>query len=222
MEESDAESLYRYSDVTPILQRNDDTFFDKPAKVAGISFDELVDRLLSQNMSRADNNFADIFLCLYRKFAAPSQLFAAILSRLEAATNDKNTHYLTRTAVQLRIITVVTKWISTYPGDFARPMSHRNLDAFITQLSGEPVFASAAQEMRNQLQNRVVEDDDTGWARTDDSFDKEGVRQLSAHQSPVRQRPNPRSEYEETNYAPPEGSEEPERKESTPPRPGTL
>jgi hypothetical protein len=214
MEESDAESLYRYSDVTPILQRNDDTFFDKPAKVAGISFDELVDRLLSQNMSRADSNFADIFLCLYRKFAAPSQLFAAILSRLEAATNDKNTHYLTRTGVQLRIITVVAKWVSTYPGDFASPESHRNLDAFIAQLSGEPVFATAAQEMRNQLQNRVVEDDDTGWAHTDDTFDKTAVRQPSAPPSPVRQRPNPRSEYEETAYAPPEVSGEPERKES--------
>ena len=215
MEESDAESLYRYSDVTPILQRNDDTFFDKPAKVAGVSFDELVDRLLSQNMSRADNNFADIFLCLYRKFAAPSELFAAILNRLEVVTNDKNTHYLTRSEIQLRIITVVARWVSTYPGDFASPTSHRNLEGFIAQLSGEPLFAAAAQEMRIQLQNRVVEDDDTGWARTDDNFDNASLSQASAPPSPARQRMNSRSDYEESNYASAGNvSDEHDRKES--------
>lgn len=216
MEESDAESLYRYSDVTPILQRNDDTFFDKPAKVAGATFEELVDRLLSQNMSRADSNFADIFLCLYRKFAAPSELFNAILNRLEAVAGDKNTHYLTRTATQLRIITVVAKWVSTYPGDFASFTSHRNLENFIAQLSGEPLFAAAAQEMRIQLQSRVVEDDDTGWARTDDSLDKENASQTSsAPTSPVRQRTNTRREYEESStLLTSEPSEDMERKES--------
>lgn len=196
MEESDAESLYQYTDVTPILQRNDDTFFDKPAKVAGVAFDELVDRLLSQKMSRADSNFADIFLCLYRKFAAPSQLFAAILARLEAVANDKNTHYLTRTESQLRIITVVAKWVATYPGDFASPATHRNLDTFITQLSGEPLFAAAAQEMRIQLNSRVVDDDDTGWARTDDDLDRESG---SGPPSPARQRTSERNGYEEVN-----------------------
>ena len=199
MEESDAESLYRYSDVTPILQRNDDTLFDKPAKVAGVTFDGLVDRLLSQNMSRADNNFADIFLCLYRKFAAPSQLFAAILSRLESVMNDKNTHYLTRSEAQLRIVAVVAKWVSVYPGDFASPISHRNLEAFIAQLSGDPIFAAAAQEMRIQLRSRVVEDDETGWARTDDDCDT--ATNQSAPASPVRQKMVVRNEYEESNSA---------------------
>ena len=120
MEESDADSSYRYSDDIPILQRNDDSFFDKPAKVAGVTFDELVDRLLGQNMSRADSNFSDIFLCLYRKFASPSELFAAILNRLDRIVEDKNTHYLTRTATQLRIITVVAKWVSAYPWRFCQ------------------------------------------------------------------------------------------------------
>lgn len=173
MEESDAESAYRYSDDIPILQRNDDSFFDKPAKVAGVTFDELVDRLLGQNMSRADNNFSDIFLCLYRKFAAPAELFAAIDDRLNRVADDKNTHYLTRTATQLRIITVVAKWVTTYPGDFASASTSAKLESFINTLSGEPVFAAAALEMRTQLQSRVFEDDDTGWARTDADVEHE-------------------------------------------------
>jgi len=167
MEESDAESAYRYSDDIPILQRNDDNDFDKPAKVAGITFKELVDRLLDQNMSRSDNNFSDIFLCLYRKFAAPSELFKAILDRLQDIADDKNMHYLTRTTDQLRIINVIAKWVSSYPGDFASPSTSANLEQFITQLSSDPVFGAAAQDMRMQLISRVVEDDDTGWARSD-------------------------------------------------------
>jgi hypothetical protein len=200
MEESDADSSYRCSDDIPILQRNDESFFDKPAKVAGVTFDALVDRLLGQNMSRADHNFSDIFLCLYRKFAAPGELFAAILSRLDRIADDKNTQYLTRTATQLRIVTVVAKWVSAYPGDFASPSTSAKLNDFITSLSADPVFASAAQEMRTQLQARVVEDDDTGWARTDADVHLEtGSTTPSAPPSPVRQRTQPRDLEEEMN-----------------------
>ncbi|KUJ18233.1 ras GEF [Mollisia scopiformis] len=191
MEESDAESAYRYSDDIPILQRNDDSFFDKPAKVAGVTFDELVDRLLGQNMSRADNNFSDIFLCLYRKFAAPAELFGAIDARFERIAEDKNTHYLTRTATQLRVITVVAKWVATYPGDFASRSTSAKLECFINTLSSEPVFAAAALEMRTQLNSRVFEDDDTGWARTD--ADVEHEERLSSDSAPSspRRRPEP-------------------------------
>ncbi|KAH6682938.1 ras guanine nucleotide exchange factor domain-containing protein [Halenospora varia] len=198
MEESDADSSYRYSDDIPILQRNDDSFFDKPAKVAGVTFDELVDRLLGQNMSRADNNFSDIFLCLYRKFAAPGELFSAILGRLERIADDKNTHYLTRTATQLRIITVVAKWVSSYPGDFASRSTSRKLEVFISHLSGEPVFAAAAQDMRMQLQSRVVEDDDTGWARTDaDAESEAGSLADSVPVSPIRRKTTHKTDIEE-------------------------
>lgn len=197
VEESDADSSYQYSDDVPLLQRNDDTFFDKPAKVAGVTFDELVDRLLGQHMSRADVNFSEIFLCLYRKFAAPGELFDAILNRLSRLGEDKNIHYLTRTTTQLRIITVVAKWVSGYPGDFASPSTSHKLDAFISQLASDPVFAAAAQEMRTQLQSRVVEDDDTGWARTDADVDNEQAKELeSAPVSPTTTRSDSKGGYE--------------------------
>lgn len=218
MEESDGDG-YRYSDDIPILQRNDDSFFDKPAKVAGVTFDELVDRLLGQSMSRADNNFSDIFLCLYRKFAAPGELFGAIEARFDRIAEDKNTQYLTRTATQLRIITVVAKWVTAYPGDFASPSTSAKLDVFISGLSGEPVFAAAAQEMRTQLQSRVIEDDDTGWARTDADVEIETGNSTveSAPASPARRRTDPRDPIEEEVgglHIDDEGDEEMERKES--------
>ncbi|PQE21019.1 hypothetical protein CJF32_00005449 [Rutstroemia sp. NJR-2017a WRK4] len=197
IEESDADSSYRYSDDIPLLQRSDDTFFDKPAKVAGVTFNELVDRLLAQNMSRADANFSEIFLCLYRKFAAPGELFDAILDRLRRLADDKNIHYLTRTTTQLRIITVVARWVSSYPGDFASHLTSRKLDSFINQLAADPVFAAAAQEMRTQLSSRVVEDDDTGWARTDADMENELAKtHESAPPSPIATRTGSKGGYE--------------------------
>ena len=195
MDESDGDSQYRYSEDIPILQRNYDNTVSQPARVAGVTFDELVDRLLAQRMSRADQNFSDIFLCLYRKFAAPGELFDAIIARLDRVANDKNTHYLIRTATQLRIITVIAKWIAGYPGDFASPSTSSKLDGFIQHLASQPQFAAAAQDMRYQLHIRVMVDDDTSWARTD--ADAEHEQGQSAPSSPVRTRIHSTNDFDQ-------------------------
>ncbi|KUI67606.1 Ras guanine nucleotide exchange factor P [Cytospora mali] len=168
VEESDVDSFHTSTEDVPILQRTDDSFAERPPKTVGVTFDELVDKLLAPRMTRADNNFADIFLCLYRKFAAPGQLFAAILARLERAKEDKSDHYLTKKATQMRIIEVVARWVSLYPGDFARPTTKKTLERFIIHLASEPAFIAAASQMRGQLETSVMEDDDTGWAQADD------------------------------------------------------
>ncbi|KAB5586078.1 ras guanine nucleotide exchange factor domain-containing protein, partial [Coniochaeta sp. 2T2.1] len=189
VDESDADS-YRYSDDIPILQRNDEGL-ERPARSMGVSFGELVDRLIAQKMSRADNNFADIFLCLYRKFAAPGQLFSALRARLERVKDDKGLHYLLKTETQLRIVEVIAKWVSLYPGDFARPTTRRNLEELIRHLSTEPIFAAAAHQMRVYLDLRVVEDDDTGWAKSDDPEESPAnalTRQASQRGSEISER----------------------------------
>ncbi|KAK1761387.1 ras guanine nucleotide exchange factor A [Echria macrotheca] len=175
VDESDAES-YRYSDDIPILQRSDDSFMDRP-KMTGVPFDELIDRLLAPKMTRADNNFADIFLCLYRKFAAPCELLTAIVTRLDRVKTDKTTQFLVKTEIQMRMIEVVAKWVSLYPGDFARTPTRTGLQDLIRQLSTDPVFATAAHQMRSHL-HRVVEDDDTGWAKCDEREDGHGHERL--------------------------------------------
>lgn len=179
--ESDGESV-RHSEDIPILQRGEEALFERSSKTQGISFGELVDRLLSPRLTRADNNFAEIFLCLYRKCAAPSELFKAVLARLDRLKDDRSTHYLTKTAHQLRIIEVVAKWVSSYPGDFARPKTRQMLEELVVTLSAEPIFNAAAMQMKRQLETSVVEDDDTSWENSDksedgsetDTFTKEG------------------------------------------------
>lgn len=182
VDESDVESFRTsMTDDMPLLQRSDESFMDRPSKMTGVAFDDLVDRLLAPRMTRADSNFADIFLCLYRKFAAPGQLFSAILTRLERGKEDKAAHYLGKKATQMRIIEVVARWVSLYPGDFARPTTKKTLERFINHLASEPAFSAAAGQMRHQLETFVVEDDDTAWAQADDP--PEDASTASSHKS---------------------------------------
>lgn len=168
IDESDAES-YRYSEDIPILQR--DPLGDDSSKFTGVTFGELVDRLLAAKMTRTDNNFNDIFLCLYRKFAAPYELLSGIMLRFTSVREDRTMQFLVRTEVQMRIIEVIAKWVSTYPGDFARPQSKKKLQDLVKLLSTDPVFSTAAHQMRLYM-TRVVEDDDTNWAKSD-SWDED-------------------------------------------------
>lgn len=204
VDESDAES-HRYSDDIPILQRGGDDNGNKSSKEPGVTFSDLVDRLLAPRLSKHDANFSDVFLCLYRKFAAPGDLFSAILARLDRVRDDKTAHYLSRTATQLRIIEVVARWVSLYPGDFARPATRRNLEEFVKHLSTEPIFAIAAQQMRRNLHFNVVEDDDTGWANADDHSDAMASQILQKETDELATGINTLS-FEEEDSRPSEGS----------------
>ena len=133
----------------------------------GLSFDALVDRLVAQPTSKSDEKFAAIFLCLYRKFAAPTELFSAILNRFHLLNDSKHAQTL-RTASQLRLLAILAQWVSDYPGDFAHSHTRRMVSAFALSLSGNRAFAVAGKEIGLCLET-VSEDDDTDWACSDTS-----------------------------------------------------
>ncbi|MCJ1246294.1 hypothetical protein MMC30_003500 [Trapelia coarctata] len=134
---------------------------------AGTSFDDLVERLLSLPMSKSDSKFAAVFLCLYRKFAAPAQLLSGIIRRFEGLRNNSEPQ-LIRTSSQLRYLSILAQWIAEYPGDFAHPVTRHQMKSFISQLGNNRVFAVAAKEMGAQIE-LASEDDDTDWACSDTS-----------------------------------------------------
>ena len=134
---------------------------------SGATFDDLVDRLLTQPMSKSDTKFAAIFLCLYRKFAAPFSLISAIVRRFEDL-NDTEIPYLTRMTSQLRYLNILKDWISDYPGDFAHPTTRRVMAGFVQGLAGSQEYAVASKEISPHL-DVVLEDDDTEWACSDKS-----------------------------------------------------
>ena len=133
----------------------------------GLSFDELVDRLLLHPMSKSDGKFAAIFLCLYRKFAAPSELMTAIIHRFQALGEDSRPQ-ISRITTQLRYLAILAQWVSDYPGDFAHPQTRHIVTSFVSGHSGNRTFAVACKEIGLCL-DVVSEDDDTEWACSDTS-----------------------------------------------------
>jgi hypothetical protein len=131
----------------------------------GATFEELVDRLLSQPTSKADGKFVVIFLALYRKFAAPGRLLEAIVERFDALERN-GTPLMIKMVAQLRILSVMEQWISHYPGDFAFQKTRRRMRTFIAKISAVSIFHVAAKEMGTGLE-MVQEDDDTEWGYSD-------------------------------------------------------
>ncbi|EEQ87745.2 uncharacterized protein BDCG_02865 [Blastomyces dermatitidis ER-3] len=150
----------------------DTTGKDKPID-PGLTFDELVDRLLAPPMSKQDAKFASIFLCLYRKFATPAKLLSALLTRFENIGSGPSP-LLMRHADHLRLLNIMSQWVSEYPGDFAGSKTRKRLTDFIVSLEKHFVFAFAAKEMNSFLE-KFVEDDDLGWAYEDDDNASESV-----------------------------------------------
>ncbi|KOS42335.1 hypothetical protein ACN38_g6779 [Penicillium nordicum] len=133
----------------------------------GLSFDELVDRLISLPMSKQDQKFRSTFLCLYRKFAAPASLLNALISRFER-NEMGNEDQLARMADQLRLLDVMAQWASDYPGDFAHPNLHKRIIEFVAILEKSHFYMFAAKEIGSQLDSNA-QDDDIGWAYGGDS-----------------------------------------------------
>lgn len=138
---------------------------EMPTDETGYTFDQLVDRLLAQPMSKNDSKFGSIFLALYRKFGTPGQLLEAILKRFESLKRKQNPPVI-RIIAQLRYCAILQQWVSYYPGDFAYPTTRKMLRRFATSLACVREFAAAGKEILHDLE-AVTEDDDTDWACSD-------------------------------------------------------
>ncbi|KAL1992652.1 hypothetical protein VTN49DRAFT_4684 [Thermomyces lanuginosus] len=132
----------------------------------GVTFDELVDRLIALPMTKQDAKFTDIFLCLYRKFAAPSKLLNALIGRFEH-TEASGSPQLTRAFEQLRLLQVIAQWVAEYPCDFAHPKTRARLLDFVTGIEGSHIYMFAAKEIMLHLEHHA-EEDDVGWPFRDE------------------------------------------------------
>lgn len=135
----------------------------------GMSFDELVDRLVALPLSKQDAKFGSVFLCLYRKFAAPATLLNALISRFEK-NETSNSDQLARMADQLRLLNVIASWASEYPGDFAYAKTRKRIVDFVSTLERSHFYMFAAKEIGSYLENNA-EDDDVGWSFRDGDVD---------------------------------------------------
>ncbi|KAF2460503.1 ras guanine nucleotide exchange factor domain-containing protein [Lineolata rhizophorae] len=137
----------------------------------GYSFEQLVDRLLAQPLSKQDSKFASIFLALYRKFAPPGRLLDAIIRRFEALERDGRSVGILKKGEQCRHLQILEQWVGNHPGDFANPATRKRMLAFATRLAAVPLFAVGAGMILADLEV-VVEDDDAVWGCCDRDDDK--------------------------------------------------
>ena len=132
---------------------------------SGISLDGLIDRLLALPMSKHDEKFAPIFLCLYRKFTSPIALLSNIMARFDVV-DKSSAPRLTKAAEQLRYLQVLAKWTGEYPGDFSMEGVRKKALAFVRRLERSQVFFHAAREIGNHLETSV-EDEYRDWIEYD-------------------------------------------------------
>lgn len=131
----------------------------------GVPFRELVDRLLLLPMAKQDVKFVPTFLCLYRAFATPYQLLAAIVDRFMKVDRGSQVQF-SRVAEMLRYLQVLSQWTANYPGDLSNGKGRELVVDFINTIKSIKHFAAAAREISNNLEV-VVADDDLDWAYED-------------------------------------------------------
>ncbi|KAL0640488.1 hypothetical protein Q9L58_000459, partial [Maublancomyces gigas] len=170
----DDDDTLKDPDDIPILEREGgvDEFeeaCEKPVQSKGYTWDELVDRLLRQTMSRVDLDFATIFLCFFRKFAPPRDLLNSILDRFDKANSDAIV--LHRISAQLRYCNILHQWVSSHPGDFAHPKTRQRLTNFLNVISSNRSLALLAGEVRQTLA-QGAEDEDSVWAISDSDTER--------------------------------------------------
>lgn len=184
---SDIEFSFQHTEELPVLQGNDEndhpslkhnhsntnnqSYNNDSTDTSSIEMctmlDGFVDRLIGQTISKSDKIFIDVFLCLYRQFATPGELLSSILNRLQILEEERTSYHLIRTESQFRILNIISKWITTYPGDFAGPSTSQKLVCYLDSVIDKPEFAPAAIEIKLNLRTRVVIDDDSRWGKVD-------------------------------------------------------
>lgn len=166
----------------------------------GLTFEELIARLVSHPTSKKDVNFTTIFLCLYRDFASPLQLLNALLGWYEEVDRNDELYLLTY-ASKLRLLNILSQWVSEHPGDFsAGTATRKNLYALISNIENDPVFAFSAKELTLSL-DVVVEDCDAGAFRFGNEPDSPSSQEVQK-QLMFTPTPTSTSPYDPALYSP--------------------
>lgn len=180
--DDDDSTGFKDPDDIPILEREDDLDGldedDKPVQNRGVTWDELITRLISLPMSRSDETFVVIFLCFYRKFSAPRDLLTAITDRYRAIGGEEKIR-IKRLEKRHRYCNVLHKWVTTHPGDFSNPKTQKQLLAFLDSISSDRSFSVMANEVAKAVEGEV-EDEDEGWGKVDEDGPDNGRSSLNS------------------------------------------
>lgn len=151
--------------------------------VEGVSFRDLVERLLTLPTSKGESKFVPSFLCLYRAFATPAHLLRVFIEHFVQMEKSGVTQF-TKVTEQLRYLSVLAQWSANYPGDFAGAKVRETANAFVRSLEKSKTLAPAAKEISNNLQIAIADEDDD-WAFADTSTTRSRANTSSQPSGPT-------------------------------------
>lgn len=161
-DESVCEDNSRDDELAENLQ---DLTLEHVSTTDGLTFGELVDKLLAMPTSKGDQKFVPSFLCLYRAFATPLRLLMEIIDRF-VRTETSNLVAFTKAGQLLRYLSILGLWTTHYPGDFADAKVRDMANTFVVTIEKTKSYAPAARQIANNLQT-YVPDEDEDWGFRD-------------------------------------------------------
>ncbi|KAI9265877.1 ras guanine nucleotide exchange factor domain-containing protein [Helicostylum pulchrum] len=136
----------------------------------GLTTEDIVDRLLSTEYSKTDENIIPIFLTFFRKFMKPYELVKILVERFE---NDGLSEALP-TDLQKRIHCIFSLWLSHYWNDFYGTQARKHIILFLDRISKydshTPICDSLAPLV---VREPPTYDPDNVWGLVDDVQEEE-------------------------------------------------
>ena len=166
----------------------------------GLTSEDVVDRLLSIEYNKSDENIIPIFLTFFRKFMKPYDLVKMLVDRFEndGLASDSSSP----TDLQKRIHSIFSLWLSHYWNDFYGPHARKHIILFLDRISKyeylTPICDSLAPLV---IREPPSYDLDKNWGLVDDEDDAELLddNRLSWPTTPITNKK--RNEKKDSAYA---------------------
>ncbi|KAK4521503.1 uncharacterized protein ATC70_012119 [Mucor velutinosus] len=136
----------------------------------GLTSEDVVDRLLSIEYNKTDENIIPIFLTFFRKFMKPYELVKMLVDRFEndGLASDASSP----TDLQKRIHSIFSLWLSHYWNDFYGPHARKHIILFLDRISKYEYLTPICDSLAPLVVREPPSyDPDKSWGLIDDEDD---------------------------------------------------
>ncbi|KAI8639973.1 ras guanine nucleotide exchange factor domain-containing protein [Parasitella parasitica] len=133
----------------------------------GLTSEDIVDRLLSTEHSKSDENIIPVFLTFFRKFMKPYELVKILVERFE--NDGVASDAPSPTDLQKRIHSIFSLWLSHYWNDFYGPHARKHIILFLDRISKYDYLTPICDSLAPLVVREPPSDDpDKSWGLVDD------------------------------------------------------
>ncbi|CAO3649811.1 unnamed protein product [Mucor fragilis] len=138
----------------------------------GLTSEDVVDRLLSIEYNKTDENIIPIFLTFFRKFMKPYELVKILVDRFE--NDGLASDAPSPTDLQKRIHSIFSLWLSHYWNDFYGPHARKHIILFLDRISKYEYLTPICDSLAPLVVREPPSYDlDKSWGLVDDEDDND-------------------------------------------------